>query len=291
MEGIMNVLTRLLLPVVAVALSLGCADASSPPGDGIALGTRLSAWVPDPSAALAHEYYSGFRDAAGLVIADSRSWEAAWARLYAGARPQPPLPAVDFRAERVVLVALGERNSGGYDIRIDSVARFQRGSVTYVTGTAPGHSCLKTGALTQPVDVIRLSRGVEPMAFQQRAVVRDCPSFHGPIQGTWGGENAGLIADDTSAHVHIGCTAGDTKHAIVADEQGRFDVPGLYNITLYPVARGPDHPARFTGLVDGHVMTLTVTLTDTAVTLGPVRLELGKEPRMGPCPICRKPTR
>src|SRR2546425_2223547 len=60
-------------------------------------------------------------------------------------------------------------------------------------------------------------------------LVRDCniggPRFHGPIQGTWGGENAGLIAFDTTAHVHIGCTAGDTKQAVVADEQGRFDVP------------------------------------------------------------------
>ena len=124
-------------------------------------------------------------------------------------------------------------------------------------------------------------------------LARDCdvwgPRFHGPIKGTWGGENAGLIAFDTTAHVHIGCTAGDTKQAIVADEQGRFDAPGRYNITLYPVARGPDHPAQFTGSTDGHVMTLTVTLTDTAVTLGPVRLELGKEPRIGPCPICRKP--
>src|SRR5881398_2221050 len=111
-------------------------------------------------------------------------------------------------------------------------------------------------------------------------LVRDCdvwgPRFHGTIKGTWGGENAGLIAFDTTAHVHIGCTAGDTKQAIVADEQGRFDAPG--------------HPAQFTGSTDGHVMTLTVTLTDTAVTLGPVRLELGKEPRMGPCPICRKPS-
>src|SRR5256885_12023285 len=64
---------------------------------------------------------------------------------------------------------------------------------------------------------------------------------------TW----AGLIAFDTTAHVHIGCSAGDTKQGIVADEQGRFDVPGLYNITLYPVARGPDHPARFFGRTDG----------------------------------------
>src|SRR2546423_2448243 len=100
-------------------------------------------------------------------------------------------------------------------------------------------------------------------------LVRDCdiggPRFHGQIKGTWGGDNAGLMAFDTTAHVHIGCTAGDTKQALVADEQGRFDAPGRYNITLYPVARGPDHPARFTGSTDGHVMTLTVTLTDTAV--------------------------
>ena len=66
------------------------------------------------------------------------------------------------------------------------------------------------------------------------------PRVQGPIKGTWGGENAGLIAFDTTDHVHIGCTAGDTKQAIVTDDQGRFDVPGLYNITLYPVARGPD---------------------------------------------------
>ena len=112
----------------------------------------------------------------------------------------------------------------------------------------------------------------------------------GPIQpGVWGGDNAGAIVTDASAHVHIGCTAGDTKQALVADSSGQFDAPGLYNITLYPVARGPDHPARFFGHSDGRVMTLTVALTDTAVTLGPVTLILGQEPRMGACPICRKP--
>jgi len=125
-------------------------------------------------------------------------------------------------------------------------------------------------------------------------LIRDC-NVGGPrpaaglIQGTWGGNNAGLMASDSSAHVHIGCTAGDTKQALVADQQGRFDATGRYNITLYPVARLPDHPARFFGSTDGHTLTLTVTLTDTAVTLGPVQLVLGQEPQMGPCPICRRP--
>jgi hypothetical protein len=112
----------------------------------------------------------------------------------------------------------------------------------------------------------------------------------GPLAaGTWGGDNAGLIASDTSAHVHIGCTLGNVHQAIVIDPGGRFDVPGVYNVTAYPVHRGPDHPARFTGWSDGRVMSLTVTLVDTAVTLGPVQLVFGQDPRMGPCPICRRP--
>jgi hypothetical protein len=112
----------------------------------------------------------------------------------------------------------------------------------------------------------------------------------GPLAaGTWGGDNAGLIASDTSAHVHIGCTLGDAHQAIVIDPGGHFDVPGVYNVTAYPVYRGPAHPARFTGWSDGRVMSLTVTLVDTAVTLGPVQLVFGQDPRMGPCPICRRP--
>jgi len=122
-----------------------------------------------------------------------------------------------------------------------------------------------------------------------------CDPAHGPVRpapllaGTWGGDNAGLIATDSSAHVHIGCTAGDVEGALQVGLDGRFDAAGRYNITLYPVARGPDHPARFSGQVTGMEMTLTVTLTDTTVTLGPVQLTFGKEPRMGPCPICRNP--
>jgi hypothetical protein len=108
------------------------------------------------------------------------------------------------------------------------------------------------------------------------------------LTGTWGGENAALIADDTSAHVHIGCTYGNVHQQIIPDADGRFDVPGEQNITAHPVDRGILHPARFSGRVSHGIMILTVTLTDTTVTLGPVKLAFGQEPRMGPCPICRR---
>jgi hypothetical protein len=115
----------------------------------------------------------------------------------------------------------------------------------------------------------------------------------GVVVGTWGGENAGLIADDTSAHVHIACTYGNVHQGIEPDGQGHFDVPGEYVLRAYPVAVGPSLPAAFQGTISGRVMTLSVTVTDTTADttahLGPVRLYLGREPRMQMCPICRRP--
>jgi hypothetical protein len=109
------------------------------------------------------------------------------------------------------------------------------------------------------------------------------------VVGTWGGDNAGLIVSGTDVHVHIGCTLGDALGPISPDANGRFEANGTYNVDAYPVDRGIIHPAQFTGQITGQTMTLTVSLTDTARVLGPVTLIYGKEPRMGPCPICRVP--
>lgn len=108
----------------------------------------------------------------------------------------------------------------------------------------------------------------------------------GPLPvGAWGGENAGVVVGDTSMHVHIGCTVGDGPRPFTSN--GRFEITGRYNITAHPVDLGVFHPAIFTGRVSGNTLTLTVRLTDTTVTIGPAVVELGREPRMGPCPICR----
>jgi hypothetical protein len=124
-------------------------------------------------------------------------------------------------------------------------------------------------------------------------VVLACPTSTSPaiteIVGTWGGDNAGLIVNDTDVHVHIGCTLGDALGPIHPDANGRFESNGTYNVDAYPVDRGIVHPARFTGQITGQTMALTVSLTDIARVLGPVTLIYGKEPTMGPCPICRVP--
>jgi hypothetical protein len=111
----------------------------------------------------------------------------------------------------------------------------------------------------------------------------------GSVAGNWGGNNAALMADDTSAHVHIACTYGNVHHSIVPGADGKFDVTGEYNVRAYPVDAGVFHPAHFTGMIAGRLMSLTVTLSDTAATLGPVTLVFDQQANMGPCPICRSP--
>jgi hypothetical protein len=136
-----------------------------------------------------------------------------------------------------------------------------------------------------------MARQVRAAAFVLGfAVLAGCDNPFPPgaiVRGMFGGNNAGLMADDTSAHLHISCTYGDVHQPIVLDLNSRFDVPGEQNITAHPVDLGILHPARFTGSIDGRTMTLTVTLTDTTVTLGPVVLTFNKQPNMGDaCPIC-----
>ena len=108
--------------------------------------------------------------------------------------------------------------------------------------------------------------------------------------GTWGGDNAGVIVTDSTAHVHIGCTFGDVPGRIALNASGRFSVRGSYVLRAYPVFIGPALPAEFKGQVRGRTLELEVVVTDTVanqiVTLGPVTTTFDREPTMGPCPIC-----
>ena len=110
--------------------------------------------------------------------------------------------------------------------------------------------------------------------------------------GTWGGDNAGVIVTDSSIHVHIGCTYGDVSGRVQI-VNGAFDAAGSYMLRAYPVAVGPAVPARFSGKVTGNSLTISVIVDDTVqhqtVTKGPATVTLGKEPQLGPCPICRRP--
>ncbi len=111
--------------------------------------------------------------------------------------------------------------------------------------------------------------------------------------GTWGSDSAGVIANDTITHVHVACTYGNFPAPVTLDASGRFSVAGEYLLRAYPIAVGPALPAQLAGVVAGNRLTLTVAVNDTVekklVVLGPVNVYFGKQPNLGPCPICVTP--
>jgi hypothetical protein len=111
--------------------------------------------------------------------------------------------------------------------------------------------------------------------------------------GNWGGDSGAMIVSDTAMHLHIGCTYGDISGRIALIGDGSFDLAGSYMLRAYPVAVGPSVPARFVGRLIGKTLTISAIVNDTiqhtTVTRGPVSVTLGADPRLLPCPICRRP--
>lgn len=110
--------------------------------------------------------------------------------------------------------------------------------------------------------------------------------------GTWGGENAGVIVEDSVVHVHVDCTFGNFRAPIVLDTNNRFDVEGSYVLRAYPIQVGPDLPARFAGTIISNRLVFSIIVNDTVehrtVTLGPQTVVYNREPAMRACPICRR---
>jgi hypothetical protein len=87
----------------------------------------------------------------------------------------PDQPQVDFANDVVVLVAAGQRSSGGHEITVRRAALANGRLLLEVVETKPGPNCMTTLALTQPVEVVavRAARAAR-WEFVEREEIKDC---------------------------------------------------------------------------------------------------------------------
>lgn len=138
-------------------------------GDGPVAVRRLRA---EPYA---FTHSSGFRDSARVIARDDATWARAWEKVYERHGEVPPRPAVSFAESMVVVVALGERNTGGYGILVDGAERVRDTLAITVRRVSPGPRCGTTAALSQPVDIAVLPRLTLPVRWVEKAEVTQCP--------------------------------------------------------------------------------------------------------------------
>lgn len=120
-------------------------------------------------------FNSGLDQPGRTVVRDPGTWQALWAQIYSRYTPVPPIPAIDFSREMLVVVALGSRSSGGYGILVDGAHEAQNaGLVVTVRSISPGPKCGVTAAFTQPVDIARVARRDGDVSFFERSEVHTC---------------------------------------------------------------------------------------------------------------------
>lgn len=83
-------------------------------------------------------------------------------------------PAIDFSREAVILVALGQRPTGGYEVEITTVqARGDTAVVLYVE-RRPGPRCMTTQALTSPYHIVAIAPPPGSVRFEGETLTREC---------------------------------------------------------------------------------------------------------------------
>jgi len=103
--------------------------------------------------------------------------------------------------------------------------------------------------------------------------------------GAWGGDHIILEVSEKGAEAELDCARGEVAQPLQLDKHGDFDVAG----TFTPEHGGPvrrdenvsSAPARYSGHVDGHTMSLTITLGKEIV--GSFTLTRGSAPNITKC--------
>lgn len=170
---------RRLIPAIALLATAACASPTggtdgpplanqTPDGQGPITITRLRA---EPYS---FAYNSGLTASARLTVRSQAEWQEVWATLWRTTSPVPPPAPMNFGREVVVVAALGQRNSGGYSIYVDSAYQRAGHVEVVIRKVSPGAKCATTAALTEPVDVAVIPVTGQPLEFREVATVHEC---------------------------------------------------------------------------------------------------------------------
>ena len=115
---------------------------------------------------------SGILEPLQVVIQDRKAWEELWKRMYP--HNPPPTPPVDFSRDMLIVVAMGQQNTGGFGIIVDSIYERDDKLHVLVKSISPGPKCATTQSLTQPVDIVRLLKSGQSVIFRETSARKDC---------------------------------------------------------------------------------------------------------------------
>ncbi len=127
--------------------------------------------LPEPrNISLLH---GGISQRSRLVIRTRDEFTKLWTQLLGTSSYRPPPPEVDFSREMLVVAAMGEQPSSGYEIVIDGACEVDNRVEVFVRSMSFAKCAMQAMVVTAPVDIVRLPQTQLPVVFQETEV-SDC---------------------------------------------------------------------------------------------------------------------
>jgi len=155
-----------LLPALLFAAACAANDQGDTNGDEVMAENNGSLEVQE----LARGSQSQEPSERMMVVKDQDTLQRIWSL----AEQRGTLPEIDFDEEMALAVFMGERRTGGYEVRVEEVSRSGDGLKVSVLMRAPGENCMTTQAITRPFQLLRLERVDGEVTFETRQEAVDC---------------------------------------------------------------------------------------------------------------------
>lgn len=160
-----------LLPTEASPSGSGDSDVLSGSAESPTDATPLS---PTDVDTLHDSSVSGLTSERRQVVRMSEDWIDVWGEITAPWISEDPAPEVDFSSRQIIVVASGDRPTGGYDVDVRSIGRVNDTLYVVVDEVAPAPDCVTSEARTQPVLVLRVPLQSGPVEFVEEESVQSC---------------------------------------------------------------------------------------------------------------------
>ena len=118
---------------------------------------------------------SGIFDRKQVVIRSENDLKSQFKEINSIFFPEPETPLVDFSKYIVIGVFMGEKNNGGYSIKVDKISYDDDGNVKVsVIETSPGRNCVTTDAITHPYQLVKIPKTDAKVVFEVKQEVFNC---------------------------------------------------------------------------------------------------------------------
>jgi hypothetical protein len=117
---------------------------------------------------------SGIQEPKQEVYTNQADFEKAWNLAWSNFEEPVTLPTIDFTKETVALVALGMKNNGGYQLKIDQITQDQNNLIIDYTETTPNPKCSYTMAIVFPYEFVVFAKTNKKVVFKGSSKVGEC---------------------------------------------------------------------------------------------------------------------